>query len=155
MMLSVIIPSCKLSSLKMHFFLLTVVLAGLLLPTVARSQVFFNETPPSLNFGLQAIGSPSAAMTLNFSIASGATVGSIGVLTLGAPNLDFANASGSTCTATTYSSATNCMVNVSFTPTAAGLRMGAVGFFSGANNTGTVLGQRAGLRRWKRAADRV
>jgi len=93
----------------------------------------------SANFGSQAIGSPSTALSINFSIASGATVGSIAVQTLGDPNLDFANAAGTTCTVTTYSSATNCQVNVTFTPLAAGLRMGAVIFFSGAGNTGTVL----------------
>jgi sugar lactone lactonase YvrE len=93
----------------------------------------------SVNFGSQAIGSASAAQTLNFSIAAETTVGSIAVLTQGAPNLDFANAAGTTCTATTYSSATDCVVNVTFTPAVAGLRMGAVVFFSGAGNTGTVL----------------
>jgi hypothetical protein len=46
---------------------------------------------------------------------------------------------GAPCTTKTYTTATNCTVNVTFTPKAAGLRMGAVVFFSGANNTGTVL----------------
>jgi len=105
-------------------------------------------TPPgvfagqsSVNFGSQAIGSPSGAQTLNFSIGAGTTVGSIAVVTQGAPNLDFTNAAGTTCTATTYSSATSCVVKVTFTPKFAGMRMGAVLFFSEANNTGTVLGQ--------------
>ena len=139
MMPSVTLLSSKLQSLRLRFALLMVLLAGLLLPSAARAQVSFTGTPPSVNFGSQAIGSPSAAKTLNFSISSGTTVGSIGVLTQGAANLDFGNAAGSTCTTKTYTTATNCTVNVTFTPKAAGLRMGAVVFFSGANNTGTVL----------------
>jgi hypothetical protein len=115
------------------------VLASLLLPAPARAQVSFTGVSPSVNFGSQAIGTPSAAQTLNFSIDSGTTVGSIGVLTQGAANLDFANAEGSTCTAATYVSAAACTVNVTFTPGVAGLRMGAVVFFSEADNTGTVL----------------
>jgi sugar lactone lactonase YvrE len=111
----------------------------LLLPAIALAQVSYTGTPVSVSFSSQAIGSPSAANTLNFSITAGTTVGSIGVLTQGAPNLDFANAAGSTCTAKTYSSAANCTVNVTFTPRYAGSRMGAVVFFSAANNTGTVL----------------
>ena len=93
----------------------------------------------SVNFGSQAIGSASAAQTLNFTISSGTTAGSIGVLTTGIASKDFADAGSSTCTATTYSSVIRCTVNVKFQPLAAGLRRGAVVFYSGANNTGTVL----------------
>jgi List-Bact-rpt repeat protein/fibronectin type III domain protein/NHL repeat-containing protein/galactose oxidase-like protein len=98
------------------------------------------SSPGAVNFGSQAIGSTSAAQALSFSIPAGITVGSIGVLTTGAAGLDFASASGTTCAAQTYSSATNCIVNVQFKPAVAGLRVGAVVFFSGASNTGTVLG---------------
>jgi sugar lactone lactonase YvrE len=134
---SVIFRSSKPSSLYPRLLLL-LVLAGLL-PAPARAQVNFTGASPSVNFGSQAIGTPSAAQTLNFSIESGTTVGSIGVLTQGAANLDFANAEGSTCTAMTYTSAATCTVNVTFTPRVAGTRMGAVVFFSEAGDTGTVL----------------
>ncbi len=132
-------PFRNLYCLELRSFLLPVLMAGILMPASAQAQVSFTATPPSVNFGSQAIGSASSAQTLTFSIATGTTVGSIGVLTLGAANLDFANAAGSTCTATTYASTGNCTVNVIFKPTAAGLRMGAVVFFSGVNNIGTVL----------------
>jgi sugar lactone lactonase YvrE len=115
-------------------------LAGLLLPGAAQAQVSYTGTAANQNFGSQAIGSTSAAKTFRFSIAAGTTVGSIGVVTQGAPNLDFANATGGTCTAMTYASASTCTVNVTFTPKFAGLRMGAVVFFSAVGNTGTVLG---------------
>ena len=119
-------------------FLLT--LASLLLPSTAWAQVSYTGSAANQNFGSQAIGSTSAAKTFNFSVAAGTTVGSIGVVTQGAPNLDFVNATGSTCAAQTYATATTCTVNVAFTPKAAGLRKGAVVFFSGASNTGTALG---------------
>jgi sugar lactone lactonase YvrE len=93
----------------------------------------------NLSLGSQPVGSTGSAQALNVSIAAGTTVGSIGVLTTGTAGTDFANAPGSTCTASAYSSATSCQLNVSFAPLAAGVRMGAVVFYSGANNTGTVL----------------
>jgi hypothetical protein len=111
----------------------------MLLTAKVGAQVSFTGSSASGNFGAQAIGSPSTALTLNFSVSSGTTVGSVAVVTTGIANMDFANATGSTCTAKLYSSTTACTVNVTFTPTAAGLRMGAVVFYSKASNAGTVL----------------
>ncbi len=103
-------------------------------------------TPPGVfpgrdpfNFGSLAIGSPSGAQTLHFRIGAGTTVGGIAVVTQGAANLDFTSAAGSTCTATTYSSATICTVNVTFKPRAPGPRYGAVVFTDGSGN---LLGNR-------------
>ena len=93
----------------------------------------------NLYFGSQTVGSTSSAQTLSFSISAGTVVGSIAVLTTGIASKDFANAAGSTCTASTYTTGTNCVVNVSLTPLAPGPRRGAVVFYSGANNTGAVL----------------
>jgi sugar lactone lactonase YvrE len=134
---STVLRSSKPSSLLMRLSLL-LVLAGLL-PATSRAQVSYTGASPSVNFGSQAIGTPSAAQTLNFSISAGTTVGSIGVLTQGAANLDFTNAAGSTCTAMTYTSVVTCTVKVILTPKAAGLAAGAVVFFSEASNTGTIL----------------
>jgi len=105
---------------------------------LATSHVTASES--SVNFGSLAIGTPSTPQAVSFSIASpGNTVGSIGVMTQGAASMDFTEATGSTCTATTYTSATNCTVNVIFTPTSAGLRVGAVVLFSEAGNKGMQL----------------
>ena len=118
------------------------IFAGLLLlPVAALAQVSYTGTAATQNFGSQAIGAASASRTFNFSVAAGTTVGSIGVVTQGAPNLDFAVAAGGTCTAKTYASATTCTANVTFTPKFSGGRMGAVVFFSEADNTGNVLGE--------------
>ena len=130
----------KRSCLRVRFSLFALILAGLLLPVAAWAQVTYTGTAANQNFGSQAIGSPSATTALSFSVSAGTTVGSIAVVTMGAPNLDFTNATGSTCAATTYASAANCTVNVTFTPKFAGLRKGAVVFFSAAGNTGTILG---------------
>ncbi|HEY1901224.1 MAG TPA: choice-of-anchor D domain-containing protein [Terracidiphilus sp.] len=102
--------------------------------------VIYAGTSANQNFGSVAIGSTSAATTFNFSIAAGTTVGSIGVVTQGTPNLDFASAVGSTCAATTYASTTTCAVDVAFKPRFADVRKGAVVFYSAANNTGSQLG---------------
>ena len=93
----------------------------------------------SQSLGTQAIGSATPAQAVSVDIAAGTTVGSIAVLTGGIAGNEFANAAGSSCTATTYAAATSCAVNVSFSPLVAGLRRGAVVFYSGANNTGTAL----------------
>ena len=73
----------------------------------------------------------STSATLHFTI-SDEQIGSIRYLTEGAPNLDFKkSATAGTCTAKTYGSpGLSCTVNVTFTPTAAGERNGAVVFHS-------------------------
>ena len=91
----------KWSFLNFHPFLCLVLLAGLLLPATALAQVSYTGAAATQNFGSQAIGSTSAAQTFSFSVAAGTTVGSIAVVTQGAPNLDFASATGGTCAATT------------------------------------------------------
>ncbi|MCL2659618.1 MAG: YDG domain-containing protein, partial [Acidobacteriaceae bacterium] len=82
---------------------------------------------PAVDFGLVAVGSPSASMQLTFSITTGGTLGAPQALTMGAPNLDFAvdSATAPTCTGS-VTAGQNCTVNVIFTPKYAGLRMGAV-----------------------------
>jgi len=93
-----------------------------------------------VNFGSVNIGSSSNTMSLPFTIgaSSSTTVTSINILTEGATGLDFADAGGSTCTATTYSSSTNCVVNVKFTPLVSGLRRGAVVFLDGSTVLSTT-----------------
>ncbi len=129
------IPTLSVSSFPPRFRRMQIrwFLAGLvclLLPVAAQAQVTF--TGSNVNIGSQAVGSPSAAASLSFTIGSGTptTVGSIAVLTTGIAGKDFTLAPGSTCTAKTYYTATNCVVNVIFKPLAAGLRMGAVVFYS-------------------------
>lgn len=116
-----------------------IALASLLLPVALHSQVTFKGVGGSVNMGSQAVRSTSASVSLPFTIGANTTVGSIAVLTNGIAGKDFAQATGSTCTAMTYNMTTNCMVNLSFTPLVTGLRRGAVVFYSGASKTSTVL----------------
>ena len=92
-------------------------------------------------FAHQAQTSPapcSATQTLTYNIAAGTTVGSINVLTLGAPNLDFqpqaSDTSATLCAPQTYPSATTCTVDVTFAPLAPGARSGAVQILDGSGN---------------------
>ena len=114
-------------------------LVCLLLPVAAHGQVTFNGSP-GVNVGSHTVGS-ATAKSLSFTIGSGmpTTVSSIAVLTTGIAGQDFTRAAGSTCTAKTYYMSTKCVVNVTFKPLDAGLRMGAVVFYSNTGNSGTVL----------------
>ena len=67
----------------------------------------------------------SNTLALSYLFPSGADLGKGNVLTLGAPNLDFTLASGSTCTGQISAGGT-CTVNVTFAPKYAGTRPGAV-----------------------------
>ncbi len=81
------------------------------------------------NFGSEPIGQTTAPITLTLSFTNygTGTVGSIAALTLGVANRDFNLAAGGTCAAgMTYTSATTCTVNATFTPTLAGYRRGAI-----------------------------
>jgi sugar lactone lactonase YvrE len=63
---------------------------------------------------------------VTFTFESTVSVGSIKVLTNGAPNQDFQAAAGGTCTTQTYNAGQTCTVNVQLTPTQAGLRVGSL-----------------------------
>jgi len=122
-----------------HSWFFVVALCCVLLPIAVPAQVTFTGAHRSVNIGSQAVGSPSATVSLPFTIDAGTKVGSIAVLTTGIANKDFAQSTGSTCTAMTYSTATKCVVNVRFKPLVAGRRRGAVVFYSGAAKTSTAL----------------
>jgi hypothetical protein len=73
------------------------------------------------------VGTATAAQAVTVYITTAGTPSSIQVLTQGAANLDFAKASGGSCTTTTaYTVGATCTVNVVFTPAFAGTRNGAI-----------------------------
>lgn len=85
-------------------------------PSAAQSQL--TSTPTGEIF--KAPGT----QTFSITVPSGITLGSVSVLTLGAPNLDFTEvAGGTTCPNVT---AGTCTVEVQFQPTAPGRRQGCV-----------------------------
>src|SRR5580704_16344626 len=68
----------------------------------------------------EIFAAPAATKVFTLTVASGTTLGSVSVLTLGAPNLDFVSvASGTTCPTLT---AGKCTVEVLFQPTVPGRR---------------------------------
>ena len=80
----------------------------------------------SENFGSVTIPQ-SATATVTVVVTTAGTLGSVSVLTQGAPNLDFTDAGGGTCTAgTAYAVNATCTVEVAFKPRFAGSRYGAV-----------------------------
>jgi DNA-binding beta-propeller fold protein YncE len=88
---------------------------------------------PGVNFGTKAVGSTSTTQTLTFTFtgANPTTINAPVVLTQGVAGLDFADALTGSCTTSNgighpYNPASSCTVVVKFTPSAPGLRMGAV-----------------------------
>ena len=89
----------------------------------AQSQATYTGT---VDFGAVNVGAASGPQTLTFSFSSPTALNvttPVQVLTMGAAGLDFKNAGTGTCGGSTYSS---CTVIVTFSPTAPGLRLGAV-----------------------------
>jgi hypothetical protein len=76
------------------------------------------------NFATQTLGVSSNPQNVTIALSAPGIVASVQVLTLGAPGLDFALSGSSTCVAATFPG--NCTVPVSFTPTAPGMRAGAI-----------------------------
>jgi hypothetical protein len=80
-------------------------------------------------FGGQPIGSPTEEHVFTFALPPTDTLSStmpVQVLTQGAPGLDFQNVLGQTTCGVTFLVANGCSVAVSFLPTAAGQRNGAI-----------------------------
>jgi streptogramin lyase len=100
----------------------------LLLALAAIAATAFAQAPPT------PVGSTSAVQTATLTFTENATVASINVLTQGAPNLDFQQASGGTCAVGhTYTTGQTCTVNYTFSPAVSGARYGAVALYNNAS----------------------
>ncbi|HZL29132.1 MAG TPA: MBG domain-containing protein [Acidobacteriaceae bacterium] len=105
---------------------LSVVLLGLFLPFAGvgvQAQTTYTGT---VDFGTVDVGSSSGSQTLTFNFTSPTALNvstPVRVLTTGVANLDFKSDGTGSCGGATYSS---CTVGVIFSPTAPGLRLGAV-----------------------------
>ena len=75
----------------------------------------------------------SQNLAINFNIPVTSTLGATQVVTQGVSGLDFALAGGNTCTGS-LTAGSSCTVNVTFTPRAPGLRMGAVTIYDTTGN---------------------
>lgn len=89
-------------------------------------------------FPAQAIGTPSASVSVTVTAKQAGTVSTVRVLTGGAPNLEFVAGSGtSTCAGAALNATSTCVESVVFTPAFPGLRTGAVVLL---DSSGNVLG---------------
>ena len=83
-------------------------------------------------------GSPAPCrktLLLTYTFRATTTLGTPQVVTQGTANLDFSRANGGNCSGT-ITAGNSCTLNVTFTPAAIGLRMGAVNLF---DSTGILL----------------
>ena len=113
------------------------ILAALLLTGAgAQAQSVFPAT---------AVGSTSGQQNVTVTARAAGTVAAVQVLTAGAPNLDFAAGSGALCGTPTLAVGGTCVESVTFTPSAPGVRIGAVVLLdSGSNVLGTAFLSGAG-----------
>jgi sugar lactone lactonase YvrE len=92
-------------------------------------------TGNNLNFGDVNVGSTAPNRTLTYTFLLDVTLSAVNILTAGTPNLDYKDGGGDTCIAgTSYTGGQNCMVNVSFAPSAPGVRSGAVKLYAKGQN---------------------
>ncbi|MGH9740467.1 MAG: choice-of-anchor D domain-containing protein [Candidatus Acidiferrales bacterium] len=94
------------------------ILAVCSLGIASRASAQVTSTPANKIF------KTPGTQTFSISVPSGTTLGSVSVLTLGAPNLDFTEVAGGTSCPNVTAGA--CTVEVQFQPTAAGRRQGSV-----------------------------
>jgi hypothetical protein len=91
----------------------------------AAALLFLPATAfPQSGFGTQTLGVTSNPQNVTVALSAQGIVAGVQVLTSGAPGLDFAPAGAGTCVAASFPG--NCTVSVTFTPSAPGLRVGAV-----------------------------
>jgi hypothetical protein len=90
------------------------------------------------NLGTVALGSLSSATAITVNVAIAGTLDNISVSTQGTSSLDFSKTGGGTCAVSTaFSSTQSCTVEVTFSPTAPGLRLNAVELL---DSSGDLLG---------------
>ncbi len=105
---------------------------------LAPGDATYSINKTAVGFGHVQLGS-ATPVTLTLPFTTGETaLGSVQVLTSGVASLDFTMGSDTTCNGTTGAS-TSCSVEVSFLPTAPGLRMGSVVLFDGATPPNAIL----------------
>jgi hypothetical protein len=90
---------------------------------------------PQVSFGSVNVGTAAPVQTLTYSFTSPTTLAAVNILTAGVSGLDYTDGGSSSCTAgVAYSANQSCVVRVAFTPSAPGLRSGAVALFAPGNN---------------------
>ncbi len=111
----------------------------LLSTTLAIAAMLFVAagSQAQVSYGSQNDGTASAAQNVTVTAQVAATVNSVLVLTSGVPSLDFAVGTGTSNCLVTLAKGATCTESVTFTPSAPGLRMGAVVLL---DNNSNVIG---------------
>ena len=90
------------------------------------AQIWTGGTPPH-NLGKYPVGTAASPVTVTVDFMNAATAGGFNVTTQGSSTGDFQFTTGGTCTAgNAYTASQSCTVEVTFTPSAPGLRTGAL-----------------------------
>ncbi len=115
-------------------------ITGLGIVTVTASQAGSSIYAPAASVlqsfvvepavGSVALGGSSGFTTITFLMKSAEVIGKVAVVTQGTPGQDFIDLGTGNCLSIVkFAAGETCTVNISFTPKAAGLRMGAVEIF--------------------------
>ena len=103
--------------------------------SVQAQLAVLNQNVSSATFGQVNVGTAAPVQTLTYNFSSPTTLSAVSILTAGQSQLDYTDGGSSTCTAgTAYTAGQSCVVTVAFTPSAPGLRSGAVALFEQGNN---------------------
>lgn len=92
------------------------------------------QSAPSPTFPLTPVSTPSAPVTVQVTFQAGGTVDKVQIVALGASALDFAAGPGASCAGQTLLANQSCQQSVVFTPSAPGVKLGAVVLLDSSNN---------------------
>ncbi len=90
--------------------------------------------PSTVSFPTVPVGATTPSQEYDFNVVAGTTIGSVAVYSQGLANQEFVDAGDSTCTPQVFVSAALCVVDVTLTPQASGLRSGAIVLYDGSGN---------------------
>ncbi len=107
--------------------------------TVAKGAIDFGGNFSALWYTQGGDSAVKVVQPVTFTFHASVTVGSIAVLTNGAKNQDFQSVSGGTCAAQTFSTGQTCTVNVQFSPTQTGNRIGVLMLLDSSGNPLSVV----------------
>jgi hypothetical protein len=114
-------------------------LIALLVPAAARAQVTYAGTGTSVNLGAVALGASSSTVAVSVTVQANTDLSLWAALTGGVPFMDFEEPGTSDTCIPSSSVPTTCVIHINFTPSAPGLRQGALVFYdSGGNTIGSV-----------------
>lgn len=112
------------------------------------------QNPPG-SFPPTAVDTAATPQLVTFQFSNPTTLSAIDILTSGVSGLDYTDGRGSTCAVNTaYAAGSSCTVNVAFTPSAPGMRAGAVTLFAQGSTLPLQTSYLSGIRPVRLGLDR-